>query len=145
MWLLFVPAVHAVLHVLCLLWFAAEGLLYYLPPAAIQQLLTCISASAAPGSRLLFDFLHLSTLLGEVWHPGFETLMLSVWNKGEVMYSGIDERPQRMQRLLQLFGFKLRELLQVRDVVQRYMPHVQYRANPPTVCPYFGYLSAEKQ
>jgi hypothetical protein len=27
-----------------------------------------------------------------VFHPGFETLMVSVWNKGEYFLSGIDEK-----------------------------------------------------
>jgi hypothetical protein len=31
---------------------------------------------------------------GEAWHPGFETLMVSVWNKGEHFYSGVDERKE---------------------------------------------------
>jgi O-methyltransferase involved in polyketide biosynthesis len=56
--------------------FMTEGLVYYLPPAAFQQQLESISTNAAMGSRLFFDFLHLSTLSGENWHPGFETLMV---------------------------------------------------------------------
>jgi hypothetical protein len=31
---------------------------------------------------------------GEVFHPGFETLMVSVWNKGEYFLSGVDERKE---------------------------------------------------
>lgn len=53
-----------------------EGLTYYLPPDAFKQQLQCISDCAVVGSRLYFDFLHLSTLSGEKWHPGFETLMV---------------------------------------------------------------------
>uniref|UniRef100_A0A383WF02 S-adenosyl-L-methionine-dependent methyltransferase n=1 Tax=Tetradesmus obliquus TaxID=3088 RepID=A0A383WF02_TETOB len=124
--------------------FTAEGLLYYLPPAAVQQLLTCVSTISAPGSRVMFDFLNLSTLSGEVWNPGFETLMLSVWNKGEVMYSGIDERPEAVEKLLRLFGFHTHEVLSARDMVKRYMPHVQWGTHPPTVSPYFSYVCGEK-
>jgi hypothetical protein len=31
---------------------------------------------------------------GEVFYPGFETLMVSVWNKGEYFLSGVDERKE---------------------------------------------------
>eukprot|EP00879_Flechtneria_rotunda_P007772 GHRR01008145.1.p2 GENE.GHRR01008145.1~~GHRR01008145.1.p2 ORF type:complete len:132 (-),score=31.68 GHRR01008145.1:2261-2656(-) len=123
---------------------AAEGLVYYLPPGAVEQLLSSISELSASGSRLMLDFLHLSCLAGTVWNPGFETLMLSVWNKGEVMYSGIDERPAAVEKLIKLFGFHTHAVLTARDMVKMYMPHKQYRARPPTVSPYFGYLSAEK-
>jgi O-methyltransferase involved in polyketide biosynthesis len=128
-------------------WFpaASEGLVYYLPPAAVQQLLTCISSSSARGSRVMFDFLNLSTFSGNVWHPGFETLLLSVWNKGERMYNGIDERPEAVQKLLSLFGFGNCCVQGARNMVKRYMPHVEYHSKPPTVSPYFSYVSAEKQ
>lgn len=93
----------------------------------------------------MLDFLHLSALRGDVWNPGFETLMLSVYNKGETMYSGLDERPECIEKLLQLFGFHTQEVLTARNMVKKYMPHTQYRANPPTVSPYFGYLAAVKE
>lgn len=123
---------------------ATEGLVYYLPPCAVQQLLNCISSSSAPGSRLMMDFLHLSSLSGKVWHPGFETLWLSVFNKGERMYSGIDERPAAAEALMRQFSFHTHIVLTAQDLVQHYMPHLRYRSIPPTVSPYFGYLSAEK-
>jgi O-methyltransferase involved in polyketide biosynthesis len=124
--------------------FIAEGLVYYLPAGAVHQLLSCISSISTSGSRLMLDFLHLSTLSGAVWNPGFETLMFSVWNKGEVMYSGIDERPESVKALLQLFSFKTHAVLRARDLVKRYLPHKWYRSAPPIVSPYFGYLAAEK-
>eukprot|EP00775_Hariotina_reticulata_P003817 gene3817-4075_t len=124
--------------------FIAEGLVYYLPAGAVRQALSCVSSIAPRGSRLMFDFLHLSTLSGAVWHPGFETLMFSVWNKGEVMYSGIDERPEAVKALLQLFNFKTQAVLGARDLVKRYLPHKSYRSSPPIVSPYFGYIAAEK-
>ncbi|WIA41967.1 hypothetical protein OEZ86_009270 [Tetradesmus obliquus] len=125
--------------------FTAEGLVYYLPPAAVQQLLTCVSSSSAPGSRLMFDFLNLSTVRGDVWHPGFETLQISVYNKGERMYNGIDERPQAVRRLLSLFGFGGCCVSGAQSMVKRYMPHEQYCSRPPTVSPYFSYVSAVKE
>lgn len=41
-----------------------QGLVYYLPPAAFKGLLSAISSTAAPGSRLFFDFIHLTTMSG---------------------------------------------------------------------------------
>jgi O-methyltransferase involved in polyketide biosynthesis len=35
-----------------------EGLIYYLPTAAVQQLFASLLHVAAPGSRVAFDFLH---------------------------------------------------------------------------------------
>jgi O-methyltransferase involved in polyketide biosynthesis len=122
----------------------AEGLVYYLPPSAVQQMLSCIGSISAPGSRVMMDFLHMSSLSGSVWHPGFETLWISVLNKGERMHSGIDERPAAVEALMRKFGFHTHIVLTAADLVKHYMPHVQYSAKPPTVSPYFGYLSAEK-
>jgi O-methyltransferase involved in polyketide biosynthesis len=41
-----------------------EGLVYYLPPRAFESLLGAISSTAALGSRLYFDFIHLSAMSG---------------------------------------------------------------------------------
>jgi O-methyltransferase involved in polyketide biosynthesis len=117
---------------------------YYLPAGAVQQLLSCIESISAPKSRVMMDFLHLSSLSGATWHPGFETLWISVLNKGERMHSGIDERPAAVAALMSKFGFHTHIVLTAKDLVKHYMPHVQYRGVPPTVSPYFGYLSAEK-
>lgn len=38
--------------------FTVEGLIYYLPEAAVQQLFGAVLKVAAPGSRIAFDFLH---------------------------------------------------------------------------------------
>lgn len=38
--------------------FTVEGLIYYLPQAAVQQLFGSLLQMAAPGSRVAFDFLH---------------------------------------------------------------------------------------
>jgi hypothetical protein len=33
-------------------------------------------------------------------------LLQSVWNKGEMMYSGIDHSPEALRSLLKNFGFR---------------------------------------
>lgn len=124
--------------------FMAEGLVYYLPPGAVKELLTSVTNSAAPGSRFLMDFMQLSVMMGLKWQPGYETLIWSVWNKGEKMYSGIDERPERLSALLGQFGFKLQQLLTAPDLVSKYYHRSWRRGAHPIVSPYFNYLAAEK-
>eukprot|EP00878_Enallax_costatus_P002294 GHUV01002469.1.p1 GENE.GHUV01002469.1~~GHUV01002469.1.p1 ORF type:complete len:300 (+),score=73.22 GHUV01002469.1:1296-2195(+) len=125
--------------------FIIEGLVYYLPPAAVKQQLTAISETAVRGSRLFFDFMHLDALSGDVFRPGLETLLVAVWNKGETMYSGIDRRPEAIRCLLKKFGFKLYELLDAKQISARFHPHVtKWKEYSPHVSPYFGYIAAEK-
>ena len=38
--------------------FTVEGLIYYLPPAAVRKMMANIAEVAAPGSLVCFDFLH---------------------------------------------------------------------------------------
>lgn len=125
--------------------FIMEGLIYYLPPEAFKASLTSISETAVAGSRLFFDFLHLDALSGEIWNPGLETLLVSVWNKGEMMYSGIDHRPQSIKKVLKKFGFRLYETLDAKQITARFHPHVtSWSSAMPHVSPYFGYIAAEK-
>ncbi|KAI8462802.1 MAG: S-adenosyl-L-methionine-dependent methyltransferase [Monoraphidium minutum] len=124
--------------------YSIEGLVYYLPPLAFKGLLTAISETAVVGSRVYFDFINLSTMAGEVWHPGFETLMVSVWNKGEYFLSGVDERKEAVRSLLKKFGFALHELVYAKAMAARYLPHLPWRESPPPLPPYFSYCAAEK-
>lgn len=125
--------------------FIIEGLVYYLPPGAFKQQLTAISETAVRGSRLFFDFMHLDALSGEVFRPGLETLLVSVWNKGEHMYSGVDPRPEAVKCLLKKFGFRLYELLDAKQITARFHPHcTKWSEASPHVSPYFGYIAAEK-
>lgn len=100
---------------------------------------------SAPGSRLMLDFVHLSSLSGSVWHPGLESSCIAVANKGESWKSGFDERPEAVGALMQLFGFDSVELLTARDMVERFAPGAPYRSHPPSIPPYFGYIAAGKQ
>lgn len=54
--------------------FTAEGLLYYLPPAAVHALLASVSRCAAPGSALYFDFMNRDALEGRRAYPSFSTV-----------------------------------------------------------------------
>jgi len=125
--------------------FIIEGLVYYLPAAAFKQQLTAITETAVVGSRLFFDFIHLDAMSAETYQPGFETLWLSTWNKGEPMFSGIDANPAAIRSLLKKFGFRLYEVLTAKEITERFHPHVtSWNSASPHVPPYFGYIAAEK-
>lgn len=51
-----------------------EGLIYYLPAAAVDALFRSISALAAPGSTICFDFLDSAALEKRVKFAGFKTM-----------------------------------------------------------------------
>ncbi|GBF98456.1 S-adenosyl-L-methionine-dependent methyltransferase [Raphidocelis subcapitata] len=121
-----------------------EGLVYYLPPVAFKSLLSALAETAAVGSRLYFDFINLSTMSGDVFHPGFETLMVSVWNKGEYFLSGLDEREQCVRAVLKKFGFRLHELVDAKALAARYLSHLEWKDKAPPLPPYFGYIAGEK-
>jgi len=125
--------------------FIIEGLVYYLPAAAFKQQLTAITETAVVGSRLFFDFIHLDAMSAESYQPGFETLWLSTWNKGEPMYSGIDANPAAIRSMLKKFGFRLYEVIGAKEITERFHPHVtKWNKASPHVPPYFGYIAAEK-
>lgn len=127
----------------CLL--APEGLLCYLTPDALRQLFASIGRSSAAGSRLMYDFMHLSTVSGAVWHPGWEAAALALGNRGERLRSCINEHPEAVQELMGLFGFTATAVLTAGDMIGRYLPHVQNsRRVVPVIPPYFGYVSAQK-
>ncbi|KIZ07560.1 Putative S-adenosyl-L-methionine-dependent methyltransferase [Monoraphidium neglectum] len=124
--------------------FSIEGLVYYLPPLAFRSLLQSISDAAVVGSRVFFDFINLSTMAGEVFHPGFETLMVSVWNKGEYFYSGVDEKEESVRELLRQFGFRMDEVVYAPQMAARYLPHLPWKEQPNPLPRYFSYTSGEK-
>ena len=70
----------------------AEGLLPYLPADAVASLMADLSALVAPGSRLLFDFVHASALealgTGNDAPPGLANLAAAAAAKGAPLRSG---------------------------------------------------------
>ncbi len=47
-------------------------LIYYLPAEAVSKLIASVAQLAAPGSRLLFDFLRQDALDGTAHFPGYD-------------------------------------------------------------------------
>eukprot|EP00198_Chlamydomonas_reinhardtii_P010151 XP_001699488.1 predicted protein [Chlamydomonas reinhardtii] len=85
--------------------FTVEGLLYYLPPPAVRRLLGSIREVAAPGSLVAFDYLEQDVFAGRRFAAGYETLRLTVANKGEPKRSGLD--PEQLPAYLGALGWRL--------------------------------------
>lgn len=124
--------------------FIVEGLVYYLKPEAVKGLLESVAALSAKGSRLQFDFLRLSTFAGDTFNPGFDTMRLSVYNKGERFWSGINHRPEALKALLGMFGFRLISAPTAKDQCEKYLKR-QFKKRPgATLQPSYGYVTGER-
>ncbi|KAG2498652.1 hypothetical protein HYH03_003398 [Edaphochlamys debaryana] len=123
--------------------FTVEGLLYYLPPDAVSQLLVSIRSVAAPGSRVAFDFLRADVFSGAAWEPGYETLRLTVANKGEPKRSGLD--PAELGPYLGERGWRLAAAPSPQEVAAALYPHRRWRSLSPVLPPFFRFAAAEVQ
>jgi O-methyltransferase involved in polyketide biosynthesis len=123
--------------------FTCQGLLYYLPPAAVAGLLASVRSLGPPGSLLAFDYLRLDCLTGAALTGGFEVLRLCVEARGEPFMSAIDGAPGAPAALAHLFGFRVAELLGARDLAARFLPHLRWLEWPATLQPCFSYALFE--
>lgn len=124
--------------------FIVEGLVYYLKPTAVKGLLESISALSAKGSRLQFDFVRLSTLTGDNFNPGFDTMRLSVFNKGERFRSGINHRPEALEVLVHMFGFRLVAAPTAKEQCEKYLKREFKKRPGATLQPSYGYVTGER-
>ncbi len=122
----------------------SAGLTWYLPPAAVRALLGSVFACAAPGSRLCFDFMHLSAVLGTRYYPGFETAAIQLQQSHDPIVSALDEDPRALQELLMPYGMQVQQLMSARQAAERYMPGKPWRARKPRVAPFWSFLAAER-
>lgn len=121
--------------------FTVEGLLYYLDPSAVRRLLAGIREVAAPGSRLAFDYLHADVFDGRRYEPGYETLRLTVANKGEPFLSALD--PATLGSYLQSLGWRLTYQPDPREVAAAMYPNKKWRSWSPLLPPFYGFATAE--
>eukprot|EP00775_Hariotina_reticulata_P011525 gene11525-11668_t len=150
--------------------FTLEGLIYYLPEAAVKRLFAALLSIAAPGSRLVFDFLHKKVLEGRVPQPpAYKVTALSVANKGEPFLSGIEDSPAAVARFMNSIpgsdsttapdtpgtsdqratgsskGYKLLEYLDPKDIMAKQLPHLQWDDNLPPILSFYSYAAFEVQ
>ncbi|PNW76679.1 hypothetical protein CHLRE_11g467450v5 [Chlamydomonas reinhardtii] len=123
--------------------FTVEGLLYYLPPPAVRRLLGSIREVAAPGSLVAFDYLEQDVFAGRRFAAGYETLRLTVANKGEPKRSGLD--PEQLPAYLGALGWRLTYAPTPRQVAEELYPHRRWRDLNPVIPPFYRYAVAEAQ
>ncbi|GLC35241.1 hypothetical protein PLESTM_000298500 [Pleodorina starrii] len=121
--------------------FTVEGLVYYLPPAAVTRLFESIRQVASPGSRAAFDFLHQDVFSGRKWAPGYETLRLTVKNKGEPKRSGLD--PAGVRDYLGPMGWRLSYMPKPKEVAAAMYPHRKWSKINPVIPPFYNFAVAE--
>lgn len=124
------------------LW-TCQGLLYYLPPAAVRALLAGVRGLSAPRSRLAFDFLRRAALEGSAPSVGLESMAVAVAARGEPFLSALDDAPGAVEALAALLGFRCAARLGARALCARFLPHLAWRDFPPTVEPCFAFAEFE--
>ncbi|KAL0046877.1 hypothetical protein WJX82_000624 [Trebouxia sp. C0006] len=97
--------------------FICEGLVYYLPEEAVEQLVANFAGLAAPASLFYFDFLHLDVLEGRTQAVGYANTAKVVDIKGEPFLSGIDPSPEFLSKKFAQYGMSLVTLLNPRDIM----------------------------
>ncbi|GLI66322.1 hypothetical protein VaNZ11_010101, partial [Volvox africanus] len=123
--------------------FTVEGLIYYLPPLAVARLLVSLRAVASPGSRVAFDFLHQDVFSGRRWEPGYETLRLTVRNKGEPKRSGLN--PATLREYLSPMGWRLTYLPTPKEVAAAMYPGRTWSRLNPVLPPFYNFAVAEAE
>ncbi|EFN53633.1 hypothetical protein CHLNCDRAFT_53521 [Chlorella variabilis] len=124
--------------------FTCEGLIYYLPEAAVATLLTSVADVAAPGSRLLFDFLHADAVDGSAFYPGYHACAESVAGKGEAFVSGLQPGEDELAGYLALLSWRLHRLVSPRQMAAKELPHEQWSDEIPPILAFYSYCEMEK-
>jgi methyltransferase (TIGR00027 family) len=99
--------------------FVWEGVTNYLTAEAVDATLRRIAAVAAPGSRLLFTYVHRGLLDGSIAFPGGHRLSRTLRRIGEPWTFGLD--PAEVSGFLVQRGFRLLEDWGAADYRARYL------------------------
>jgi O-methyltransferase involved in polyketide biosynthesis len=95
-----------------------EGVTHYLGEAAVDQTLRTLAAELAPGSRVLFTYLHGGLLDGTASFDGARNSMDQVAGDGEPWIWGI--HPERLPAFLAARGWRCLENLGANEYRERY-------------------------
>jgi len=111
--------------------FAWLGVTMYLTRAAIEGTWRATRRVAAPGSELVFDFIHSDALAGKA-SPAIRKLLERTRAVGEPIITGLD--PATLGAELQATGWALIEQLDAAEIDRRYFAarNDGYRARPMT-------------
>ena len=99
-----------------------EGVTNYLSADAVDRTLAAIRAVAAPGSWLLFTYVHRGALEGTTTFPEARRWVRSVARVGEPWTFGLD--PAQLDGFLHARGFALRWECTTAEAGRRYFPAV---------------------
>ncbi len=99
--------------------FVWEGVTNYLTTDAVDATLRRVAALAAPGSRLLFTYVHRGLLDGSIAFPGGRRLSRTLRRIGEPWTFGLD--PAEVSGFLAQRGFRLLEDWGAADYRARYL------------------------
>ncbi|KAK9828813.1 hypothetical protein WJX72_002206 [[Myrmecia] bisecta] len=124
--------------------FTCEGLLYYLPQGAAHRLMADVGQLSLPGSRFLFDFLHLDVLQGTSNPCAYACTAKSVANKGEPFVSGMQPTPAAVRAFFWPHGFDLSELLGPREMAAHMLPHLVWDQEVPPILSFFSFAEGTK-
>ncbi|KAL4430397.1 hypothetical protein ABPG77_002203 [Micractinium sp. CCAP 211/92] len=124
--------------------FTCEGLIYYLPEAAVSTLLASVADLAAPGSRLLFDFLHTDALDGSVEYAGYTACAESVAGKGEAFISGLAPDSDDMAAYLAPLNWQLDRLWSPGEMASTQLPHERWSEELPPILSFYSYAECTK-
>ncbi|DBB00977.1 TPA: hypothetical protein ACH3X1_000884 [Trebouxia sp. C0004] len=116
--------------------FICEGLVYYLPEEAVEQLVASIAGLAAPTSLFYFDFLHLDVLEGQT--------QAVVDIKGEPFLSGIDASPEFLSKKFAQYGMSLVTLLNPRDIMARMLPDLTQEVSKTQILPFYSFAAVQR-
>lgn len=124
--------------------FTCEGLIYYLPEAAVSTLLASVADLAAPGSRLLFDFLHTDALDGSMLYVGYSACAESVAGKGEAFISGLVPDSDDLAAYLAPLYWQLGRLWSPREMAAAQLPHERWSQELPPILSFYSYAECTK-
>jgi len=99
--------------------FIWEGVMGYLTTEAVDATLRFVASSCAPGSRIVFTYIHQGLLDGSARFEGAAQLIAFVRRAGEPFTFGLD--PDALAGTLALRGLELVEDVGAREYQARYM------------------------
>ena len=95
-----------------------EGVLMYLLPQSVDQTFHTIQELTAPGSEVVFDYMHASVLRNENIYYGEKGMAESMAKTGEQWHFGIEKG--EIGRFLSRYGFELHDHRDGRELEEMY-------------------------
>jgi methyltransferase (TIGR00027 family) len=99
--------------------FIWEGVTQYIAAEAVDSTFRYVSHAAAPGSRIVFTYIHRGLIDGSVRMEGAQKLLSELQRQGEPWVFGID--PAELSQYLTEHGLKLVEDVAAADYRTRYL------------------------